>query len=108
MFKILQEDGFKAMKKYLKEDPIAWQNFKKELSDLIISLLYLALIKIALSGEYKDYKKTMKDNPVMKYSEQLAVEIEKLCKSLDNKKDKLLTDNYRTLIILVSIHQQLV
>ena len=28
----------------------------------------------------------MKDNPVMKYSEQLAVEIEKLCKSLDNKK----------------------
>ena len=65
MFKILQEDGFKAMKKYLKEDPIAWQNFKKELSDLIISLLYLALIKIALSGEYKDYKKTMKDNPVI-------------------------------------------
>ena len=29
----------------------------------------------------------MKDNPLMKYSEQLAVEIEKLCKSLDNKKD---------------------
>ena len=30
----------------------------------------------------------MKDNPLMKFSEQLAVEIEKLCKSLDNKKDK--------------------
>ena len=29
----------------------------------------------------------MKDNPLMKYSEQLAVEIEKMCKSLDNKKD---------------------
>ena len=28
----------------------------------------------------------MKDNPLMKYSEQLAVEIEKMCKSLDNKK----------------------
>ncbi len=28
----------------------------------------------------------MKDNPLMKYSEQLAIEIEKLCKSL-NKKD---------------------
>ena len=28
----------------------------------------------------------MKDNPLMKHSEQLAVEIEKLCKSLDNKK----------------------
>ena len=27
----------------------------------------------------------MKDNPLMKYSEQLAVEIEKLCKSLDKK-----------------------
>ena len=29
----------------------------------------------------------MKDNPLMKYSEQLAVEIEKLCKSLHNKRD---------------------
>ena len=28
----------------------------------------------------------MKDNPLMKYSEQLAVEIEKLCKLSDNKK----------------------
>ncbi len=27
----------------------------------------------------------MKDNPLMKYSEQLAVEIVKLCKSLDKK-----------------------
>ena len=29
----------------------------------------------------------MKENPLMKYSELLAVEIEKMCKSLDNKKD---------------------
>ena len=29
----------------------------------------------------------MKDNPLIKYSEQLAIEIERLCKSLDNKKD---------------------
>ena len=29
----------------------------------------------------------MKDNPLMKYSEQLAVEIEKLCNSLHNKRD---------------------
>ena len=27
----------------------------------------------------------MKDNPLMKYSEQLAVEIEKLCKTLDKR-----------------------
>ena len=27
----------------------------------------------------------MKDNPLMKYAEQLAIEIEKLCKSLDKK-----------------------
>lgn len=27
----------------------------------------------------------MKDNPLMKYSEQLAVEIENLCKSIDKK-----------------------
>ena len=31
---------------------------------------------------------SMKDNPLLKYSEQLAVEIEKLCKSLDNKKER--------------------
>lgn len=29
----------------------------------------------------------MKNNPLMKCSEQLAVDIEKMCKSLDNKKD---------------------
>ena len=29
----------------------------------------------------------MKDNPLMKYSEQLAIEIEKMCKFLENKKD---------------------
>lgn len=29
----------------------------------------------------------MKDNPLMKYSEELAVGIEKLCQSLDNKKE---------------------
>lgn len=29
----------------------------------------------------------MKDNPLMKYSEQLAVEIERLCKSIDKKDD---------------------
>lgn len=27
----------------------------------------------------------MKDNPLMKYSEQLAIEIEKLCKTLDRR-----------------------
>lgn len=29
----------------------------------------------------------IKDNPLMKYSEQLAIEVEKMSKSLDNKKD---------------------
>ena len=33
----------------------------------------------------------MKDNPLMKYSEELAVEIEKLCKTLEK------TDNSNTI-----------
>ena len=32
----------------------------------------------------------MKDNPLVEYSEQLAVEIEKLCKSLDKKENSFL------------------
>lgn len=72
MFKICRNDGFDAMKKYVREDPIAAQNLKKGISDLIVSLLYLGLIKLALSGEYKDYKKAMKDNPVI---QNLVVEV---------------------------------
>lgn len=72
MFNIYRNQGFDSMKKYLKEDPIAAQNSKKLLSDLLISLLYLILIKLALSAEYKDYKKTMKENPVI---QNLIVEV---------------------------------
>lgn len=72
MFKICKDNGFKAMKEYLKEDPIAAQNFKKGLSDLLMSLLHLVLINLALSGQYRDYKKVMRDNPVI---QNLIVEV---------------------------------
>lgn len=65
MFDICRKQGFEAMQKYLKEDPIAAQNFRKAVSDLLMSLLHLVLINLALSDQYKDYKKTMKDNPVI-------------------------------------------
>lgn len=65
MFQICRKSGFEAMQKYLKEDPVAAQNFRKAISDLIMSLLHLVLINLALSDQYKDYKKTMKDNPVI-------------------------------------------
>ena len=41
----------------------------------------------------------MRDNPLMKYSEQLAIEIEKLCKSLDKK------DNSNTIFQIPNLLQ---
>ncbi len=43
-------------------------------------MIFIGLVDIMFSrGDY------IKDNPLMKYSEQLAVEIESLCKLIDRK-----------------------
>lgn len=72
MFKVLRESGIKGVKNYLKENPAEQQNFHKALSDLFMSMLKLVLINLALSDQYKDYKKTMRDNPVI---QNLVVEV---------------------------------
>lgn len=72
MFSVFKNDGLTHVKKYLSENESARQNLNKLLSDLLINLLYLVLIKLALSAEYKNYKKTMKDNPVI---QNLIVEV---------------------------------
>ena len=65
MFNIWRKQDFQHLKEYLAENENARQNLNKLISDLLITLLYMVLIKLALSTEYEDYKKTMKDNPVI-------------------------------------------
>lgn len=72
MFKIYTNEGLPEMKKYLKDNVNAQHNLNKLLSDLLMTLLYMVLIKLAFTPEYKDYKKTMKDNPVI---QNLIVEV---------------------------------
>ncbi len=60
-----KEKGFKATLEYMNGNPIMKANMRKMLSDLLMSLLMLALFKLALDPAYKDYKKEAKDNPVI-------------------------------------------
>ena len=52
------------MKEYLMANENEKRNMLKLSSDMLVSLLALVLTKLAF-GEYKEYKKTMKDNPVI-------------------------------------------
>jgi hypothetical protein len=72
MFKICRKNGLTAMKTYVKDNINAQQNLNKLLSDLLMTLVWYLLIKLAFTPEYEDYKKTMKENPVI---ENLLVEI---------------------------------
>ena len=72
MFQICRKDGMIAMKNYIKENANAQQNLYKLASDLLMTLVWYVLIKLAFTPEYEDYKKTMKENPVI---ENLLVEI---------------------------------
>lgn len=59
-----RDGGVEQMGKYLSANENEQRNMIKLGSDMLISLLRLILLKLAFS-EYKDYKKTMKDNPVI-------------------------------------------
>lgn len=72
MFKICRKNGLTAMKTYMKDNVNAQQNLNKLLSDLLMTLAWYLLIKLAFTSKYEDYKKTMKENPVI---ENLLVEI---------------------------------
>lgn len=62
---ICQDDGFKAAYAYLKGNPMVKANVMKLGSDALFYSLLAALFGLLLGPEYKDYKKTMKDNPVI-------------------------------------------
>ena len=59
-----QDGGMKQIKEYLMANENEKRNMLKLSSDMLVSLLALVLTKLAF-GEYKEYKKTMKDNPVI-------------------------------------------
>lgn len=55
---------WKSMIDYLNADYHEKANMYKLTSDLLLWALFAALFQLALTPAYKDYKKTMKDNPV--------------------------------------------
>ena len=58
---ILREDGIEETIKYLNSDPIAKKNMRQGISQLLVALLHLMLIKLALEVDYKDHKKHAKE-----------------------------------------------
>lgn len=60
-----KEKGFKAAWDYMQSNPVMKANMRKILSDLLISLLMLALFKLALDPAYKEHKKEAADNPAI-------------------------------------------
>jgi hypothetical protein len=62
---IMVNDGWKAAMKYLKSDDVYKANSLKLTSDGLMWLLWALFFKLAADPAYKDYKKTMKDNPVL-------------------------------------------
>lgn len=53
------------MKKYLNADQHEKANMRKLLSDLLMWLLFSLLFKLALTPDYKEYKKDMEKNPLV-------------------------------------------
>lgn len=72
LYKVLKNDGKDALMEYLKANEQEKANLRKLISDLLMSGFFLLLFKGILSGEYKDYKKEMKNNPLI---QNLLVEI---------------------------------
>lgn len=57
--------GFQNIKEYLKADQHERANLMKLSSDALMALFYWLLFSLVLDPEYKEYKKSMKDNPVV-------------------------------------------
>lgn len=75
---IWKDDGFDSVKKYINGSPMDKANLRKLGSDLLMSLLFLLLFKgcfglyQGLDDTYAEYKKDMKNNPVL---QNLAIEV---------------------------------
>lgn len=92
LYQVFGDGGLKAAKDYINANPTVRASLAKLLSDMLVSLLLLSLFKFALDPLYKDYKKEMKDNPVLV---NLATEI--FYKAGDRSYDSFLGPaNYKT------------
>ena len=72
IYYITKDGGLQAMKDYIRANPTVRASLAKLLSDMFVTLLLFSIFKFALDPAYKDYKKAMKDNPVIA---NLATEI---------------------------------
>ena len=72
LYKVLKNDGKDALKQYLDMMPQEKANLKKLLSDLLMTAFYLLIFQGVLSGKYKDYKKDMKNHPLL---QNLTIEL---------------------------------
>ena len=72
IYYITKDGGLQAMKDYISANPTVRASLAKLLSDMLVTLLLFSIFKFALDPAYKDYKKAMKDNPVIA---NLATEI---------------------------------
>lgn len=62
---LCRKEGLEHLKEYLRRNPHERANLRKLLSDFLMSLFWLLVINLAMKPGYKEYKKEMKDNPVL-------------------------------------------
>ena len=62
---IMMNDGWKSALAYLKSDEVYKANVAKLESDALLWALWALFFTLIADPAYKDYKKTMKDNPVL-------------------------------------------
>ena len=72
LYDICSDKGVKAAYDYMMATPAVRASMAKLLSDMLVTLLMFVLFTYALDPAYKDYKKEMKNNPVIA---NLAAEI---------------------------------
>lgn len=63
--KLCRSNGMEFMKEYIKANPHEQANLRKLISDILMMLLMTLLFKGILQPKYKDFKKTMKDRPLL-------------------------------------------
>lgn len=65
IFGILRDDGLQATKDYMKGNDVAKKNIRQAISQALIALLHLMLLKLFLEGAYKDHKKHAQEYSVV-------------------------------------------
>ena len=72
LYYVFGDGGLKALKDYITANPTVRASLAKLISDMLVTLFMFCAFKFALDPAYKEYKKDMKNNPVLA---NLATEI---------------------------------